>query len=59
MEEILNERYIFIINEMRKLNKERYEIFNEFKKLNPSTEPIIIRTPSLYHDLYNIDLDEL
>ena len=44
---------------MRELNKKRSEIYQRFKKINPETEWVMMRTPSLYHDLFGNDLDKI
>lgn len=56
----LNDQYIECIKEMRILNKKRFDIYNQFRVLNPN-----VRVPrgqvcaSIYHDLYDNDLDKL
>jgi hypothetical protein len=58
MEKELNAEYISIIKQMRELNIKRYEIFVKFKKLVPKAKTEMMRTPSIYHDLYGNDLDK-
>lgn len=54
----LNHEYVKIINEMRELNKKRYEILKAFENIIKGNVDItIMRTPSIYHDLYGHDLD--
>jgi hypothetical protein len=56
--EKLNEEYIEVINQMRVLNKKRKEIFDKYKDIEPNAEPVIMRTPTFYHDLLGNDLDK-
>ena len=56
--EKLNEEYIEVINQMRVLNKKRKEIFDKYKDIEPNSEPVIMRTPTFYHDLFGNDLDK-
>ena len=61
MEKQLNEEYISLISQIRELNKKRVEIYKKFKKLKPNIniELKMMRTVSIYHDLYNNDLDKI
>ena len=43
---------------MRILNVKRKEIFDKYKDINPEAEPVIMRTPTYYHDLFGNDLDK-
>lgn len=56
--EKLNEQYIEVINQMRVLNNKRKEIFDKYKDIEPNAEPVIMRTPTFYHDLFGNDLDK-
>jgi hypothetical protein len=56
--EKLNEEYIEVINQMRVLNNKRKEIFDKYKDIEPNAEPVIMRTPTFYHDLFGNDLDK-
>jgi uncharacterized coiled-coil DUF342 family protein len=56
--EELNEEYIEVINQMRVLNAKRKEIFDKYKDINPEAEPVIMITPTYYHDLFGNDLDK-
>lgn len=56
--ETLNCDYIEVINQMRVLNKKRKEIFDKYKDIEPNAEPVIMRTPTFYHDLFGNDLDK-
>ena len=56
--EKLNEEYIEVINQMRVLNKKRKEIFDKYKDIEPNAEPVVMRTPTFYHDLFGNDLDK-
>jgi hypothetical protein len=56
--EKLNEEYIEVINQMRVLNKKRKEIFDKYKDIEPNAEPVIMRTPTFYRDLFGNDLDK-
>ena len=62
MKEKLNAEYISIISKMRELNKKRYEIYLNFIGIEPNSKIDIklemMRTPSIYHDLYGNDLDK-
>lgn len=54
----LNEEYISLIKDMRKINTWRREVYEKFQELNPSpVETKIMRTPSIHHDLFGNDLD--
>lgn len=56
--ETLNCDYIEVVNQMRFLNKKRKEIFDKYKDIEPNAEPVIMRTPTFYHDLFGNDLDK-
>ncbi len=58
-DEKLNKEYVSLISQMRELNKQRYEIYKKFKVIKPDVQIAYMRTPSLYHDLYNNDLDKI
>ncbi len=59
-EEEVNKEYVSLIKQMRKLNKTRYEVYDVFRKFNPSVNENIkeMKTISLYHDLYGNDIDK-
>jgi hypothetical protein len=61
MEKELNEQWNSLNSQMRELNMKRVEIYNKFKKLDPEVSERIkmMRTVSLYHDLYDTDFDEI
>jgi hypothetical protein len=61
MEKELNEQWISLNSQIRELNMKRVEIYNKFKKLDPEVSERIkmMRTVSLYHDLYDTDFDEI
>lgn len=54
-EEHLNEEYKLLNSKIIELNKQRYEVYKKFKKLNPNTILEEIRTISFYHDLYGVE----
>lgn len=56
--EKLNIEYIEIISQMRVLNEKRKKIFDKYKDINRDAEPVIMRTPTFYHDLFGNDLDK-
>ena len=60
MEKELNEEYVEIITEMRELNTRRVEVYKKFKALEPDAEKLLtwMTSPTLYHDLYGVDLDK-
>lgn len=55
----LNEQYISVIRQIRKLNAERFTIYEKFKVKNEQTKLKCMITPSIYHDLYGNDLDKM
>jgi hypothetical protein len=58
MKELNEEEYIKLISQMRELNEKRHEIFKKFKKINVDVKIKIMKTPSIYHDLFGNDLDK-
>lgn len=56
--EKLNIEYIEVISQMRVLNEKRKKIFDKYKDINSDAEPVIMRTPTFYHDLFGNDLDK-
>ena len=60
MDEIaLNFEYIKTINQMRKLNEYRFNIYKKMKKVNPNIKIPTMVTVSIYPDLYGNDMDEI
>ena len=59
--EIINNEFISIQNQMRALNKKRYNLYNRFIKHYPEAKDDLptMKTVSMYHDLYKNDLDEI
>ncbi len=53
----LNDEYVKILKQMRELNELRANIFKEFKIENTDAKTRNMMTVSLYHDLYDNDID--
>lgn len=55
----LNEEFKLLNYQIRELNKQRFNIYKQFKLLNPIFELKEMRIISIYHDFYCVDVDEI